>query len=92
MSGCTPTYCGTTVSTQTDLFHTYKQNCAGCHGAELQGVSGPALGNVGDKLTADQIKTLIINGGTGMPPFEKKLNEKQLKELVDYFADKKEKK
>lgn len=89
LSGCEPEYCGSTVSTKTDLFHTYRQNCAGCHGNQLEGVTGPALSNVGGKLSADQIKEMILKGGTGMPSFESTLSEAQIKSLVDYFSDRK---
>ncbi|TLS36107.1 cytochrome c551 [Pseudalkalibacillus caeni] len=45
----------------------FQQSCAGCHGGNLEGVSGPALKNVGSKLSEDEILTKIQEGGNGMP-------------------------
>jgi cytochrome c550 len=45
----------------------YKQNCISCHGNAYQGVVGPALKGVGDRLSADEIKNIITNGKNTMP-------------------------
>ncbi|WP_026692871.1 cytochrome c550 [Peribacillus kribbensis] len=45
----------------------YKQSCSACHGEQYQGGAGPALKGVGQKLSHDQIKKQIVNGGGGMP-------------------------
>lgn len=89
LTGCTLPSCRNVAYEETDLFHTYQQNCAGCHGAQMQGISGPELRKIGAKFTPDQIKTVILNGGTGMPSFDKRLNDKQVKALVDYLANEK---
>ncbi|RKD76541.1 cytochrome c551 [Sinobaca qinghaiensis] len=43
----------------------YQQNCATCHGENLEGNNGPALD--GGNLEEDQVLTMIENGGNGMP-------------------------
>src|SRR5690625_4501536 len=46
----------------------YKNMCASCHGDDLSGDSAPELQQVGNRLSEDEIET-IINEGTdgGMP-------------------------
>ncbi|WP_210365963.1 cytochrome c550 [Bacillus sp. REN3] len=46
----------------------YQQTCAGCHGNQYEGVSGPALKKVGGKYSKDEIKDILINGKGSMPP------------------------
>lgn len=46
----------------------YEQNCASCHGGNLEGASAPALDKVGGALSEEEIADIIQNGkGTGMP-------------------------
>ncbi|EIT86984.1 cytochrome C class I [Fictibacillus macauensis ZFHKF-1] len=45
----------------------YKQNCARCHGVDLQGNIGPSLQKIGSKYSAKEIKGIIENGRNGMP-------------------------
>ncbi|MCP8967617.1 cytochrome c551 [Ectobacillus ponti] len=62
---------GSSASTQTasagDADKVFKQNCASCHGENLQGAVGPNLTKVGSKYTADEIKNIITNGRGAMP-------------------------
>lgn len=44
------------------------QTCAGCHGGNLEGGSGPALSDVGSRLSKEEILDIIENGRPGMPP------------------------
>lgn len=46
----------------------YKNNCAVCHGDDLSDGSAPELTQVGNKLSEDEIKEIIINGTGSMPP------------------------
>ncbi|MBL0388207.1 cytochrome c [Tumebacillus sp. ITR2] len=74
----------------TDVHTIYKQNCAGCHGEQLQGVSGPDLKTVGAKYDNDQLKQLILKGSpNGMPAFQDKLNDAQVVRLVNMLANEK---
>ena len=42
--------------------------CIGCHGGNYEGVgSFPALTDVGDRLSADEIKDILRNGKGAMP-------------------------
>src|SRR5690625_3719080 len=45
----------------------YKENCASCHGEDLEGASGPELTTVGADMSEDEIATQIEEGGDGMP-------------------------
>lgn len=46
----------------------FEQNCAACHGNNLEGGMGPNLQHIGGKLNKDAILKQIANGGGGMPP------------------------
>ncbi|MDN4526756.1 c-type cytochrome [Fictibacillus fluitans] len=45
----------------------FKQNCASCHGNNLEGGTGPALKQIGKEHSKDEIMKQIKNGGGGMP-------------------------
>jgi len=45
----------------------FAQNCASCHGDNLEGRNGPALDKVGSRLSKDEILDKIEKGGAGMP-------------------------
>lgn len=45
----------------------FKENCASCHGENLEGKNGPALDKIGSDLSKDEILEQIKNGGGGMP-------------------------
>jgi mono/diheme cytochrome c family protein len=67
------------------VFHT--QSCERCH--SITGVGGdraPDLGSVGKRLRPNQIKTQILQGGHGMPPFHHVLTNDQVKDLVVFLA------
>ena len=53
------------VLTADELYQ--QRSCLGCHGNELQGISAPALVDVGERLTEEQIKDVIVNGQGTMP-------------------------
>lgn len=44
-----------------------QSSCVSCHGGNLEGLSGPALDKIGDKLSEEEIHDVIINGQGGMP-------------------------
>mgnify|MGYP001217433439 FL=1 len=46
----------------------YTFSCASCHGNDLSGNVGPELQQVGNRLTEEEIKTIIIEGIGTMPP------------------------
>jgi quinoprotein glucose dehydrogenase len=49
----------------------YKQNCSGCHRADLKGSPPefPSLVSVGQKLSADQVTSTVMHGAGRMPGF-----------------------
>lgn len=67
----------------------YKANCIACHGADLQGISGPNLQQVGSRLDAGAIEGIIRNGKGSMPSMSRGLNDEQIKSLSAWLAEKK---
>ncbi|HEX6593244.1 MAG TPA: cytochrome c [Bacillota bacterium] len=66
----------------------YSSNCAACHGAELSGGSAPDLTQIGSKMSADEIKDIILNGTDGgMPPVN--LPDTEAEELAQWLEEKK---
>jgi mono/diheme cytochrome c family protein len=52
----------------TDPEEIYASNsCIACHGANLEGVSGPNISQVGASKSKEEILSIIQNGGNGMP-------------------------
>lgn len=45
----------------------YQKSCISCHGDQYQGGVGPALKGVGDRLSQDEIKDIVVNGKGSMP-------------------------
>lgn len=60
----------------------YQKSCIGCHGDSYQGGIGPALTNIGDKKTKDEIKKIITEGTNGGMP-----SGLVSTEMVDEMAD-----
>jgi mono/diheme cytochrome c family protein len=67
----------------------YTELCTSCHGADLSGGVGPALGpgsNAEDE--SDEFLVFTITNGRGrMPSFESTLNEEQVDRLVGYIRE-----
>lgn len=64
--------CGNDESTETstgqvDPEKIVNNKCTSCHGGNLEGGMGPALNNVGDRLSKDEILHVIENGRGQMP-------------------------
>jgi mono/diheme cytochrome c family protein len=65
----------------------YSSNCASCHGADGQGLVGPALG--GGAVVeaypdeADQV-AVITDGRNGMPDFGDNLSAEEIQAVTDY--------
>jgi mono/diheme cytochrome c family protein len=63
------------------------KGCERCHA--ITGVGGdraPDLGSVGQRRAPNQIKTQILQGGHGMPPFGKVLSKDEVKDLVAFLT------
>lgn len=67
----------------------YTQLCARCHGDDLEGGIGPALGP--DSNAADEsdefLEFTIVNGRGRMPSFSSSLDEEQLDRLIGYMRE-----
>jgi mono/diheme cytochrome c family protein len=66
------------------VFHS--RGCERCH--SIAGVGGdraPDLGSVGAERDARQIKTQILKGGHGMPPFADVLSKDEVKDLLEFL-------
>ena len=56
------------ATTDIDAEAVVQQNCASCHGGNLEGGAGPALDKVGSTHSEEEIHDIIINGQGAMPP------------------------
>ena len=56
------------ATTDVDAEAVVQQNCASCHGGNLEGGAGPALEDVGSRLSEEEIHDVIVNGKGAMPP------------------------
>lgn len=45
----------------------YAQSCLGCHGENYEGAMGPALTNLGERLSDEEIREVLVNGRGPMP-------------------------
>lgn len=67
----------------------YSQFCARCHGGDLSGGIGPALG-AGSELSErdDAYVSETISGGRGrMPAFARTLSDEQIARVVEFLRD-----
>lgn len=67
----------------------YAELCTSCHGSDMSGGVGPALGpgsNAADE-TDEFLEFTIVNGRGRMPSFESTLNEEQVERLVGYIRE-----
>jgi len=66
----------------------YTQNCANCHGGNLQGSYGPSLQKIGKKYSKEEILAIIQKGKGSMPSQAHVAKEDQQK-LAEWLAQKK---
>lgn len=62
------------------LFHT--KGCEHCHGADASGGRGPDLRNVANRMTKQQIRRQILDGGKSMPGFRGVLKPSEVQDLI----------
>ena len=68
----------------------YEKGCEFCHTVEgYGGIRGPDLTYVGDRMTADQIKTRIFSGATNMPSYNGNITDQQLSALLAFLESRK---
>ena len=64
----------------------YDKGCEFCHTvAGFGGIRGPDLTYVGDRMTAEQIKTRIFSGATNMPSYNGNITDQQLTSLLAFL-------
>ena len=70
----------------------YDQVCARCHGNDLGGRVGPALGPDSDAASApdEYLYTTITRGRGSMPSFSRTLDEGQIDRVVSYVRSRQE--
>lgn len=61
----------------------YSASCAGCHGADAMGASGPALAGLVD---SNRVIDIILNGGTSMPAFGSSLSDADIADILAYLG------
>lgn len=64
----------------------FSNNCAACHGEDLSGNSGPDLTQIGNQLSADEIKQIILEGQGNMPPID--VADPQAEEIAQWLSEK----
>lgn len=67
----------------------YAELCARCHGTDLSGGVGPALGpGTNSAAESDEFLEFTITNGRGrMPSFSSSLDEQQVDRLVGYIRE-----
>ncbi|MEH6888977.1 cytochrome c [Bacillus sp. JJ864] len=65
----------------------FQKSCAGCHGNDLQGLSGPALQKVGGKYGKEDIEKIITKGRGAMPAGL--IQGEDAKKVAEWLAEKK---
>lgn len=66
----------------------YKNNCANCHGQNLEGNAGPSLEDIGQRAGKEDIDRIIKNG-KGQMAAQKQLTDEQRSKLAAWLAEKK---
>lgn len=61
--------------------------CAGCHGSEGGGASGPALADNANLEDATFVVTQILEGGDVMPPFADRLSDEDVAAVANYIRN-----
>ncbi len=77
-----PRVLGTEARTGSTL---YRQNCSGCHRLDLKGSPPefPSLVNIGSRISRDQVRSTVVNGGGRMPSFGR-LGDDAVTAIVDF--------
>jgi len=76
------------TETAVDAEKIFANNCASCHGNNLEGNVGPNLTKVGSKYSSEEIQKIIKNGKGQMPAGILK-DDKEIMAVADWLAAKK---
>ncbi len=63
----------------------YVANCLSCHGDKMQGLTGPSLINIGQRIFYDEFKNIVQNGSGRMPGIIH-VDEQTLNSLFRYMG------
>ncbi len=74
---------------------TFKAKCAGCHGADGKGSTGPGKALGVHDFSSDQVTkmsdadliNIVTTGKNKMPPYGKSLKDAEIKDLVAYVRE-----
>ena len=61
----------------------YAANCAGCHGADATGGSGP---NIAGDTEVDEMASVILNGEEEMPAFDT-LTDQEIADIIAWVGE-----
>ena len=78
---------GESIVQQVSAQGLYTANCAGCHGVQGQGGTGPTLAGNRNAARAENVRSVIQYGRGSMPGFGATLSEEQLTVLTDYVVN-----
>lgn len=76
------------TETAVDAEKIFANNCASCHGNNLEGNVGPNLTKIGSKYSSEEIQEIIKNGKGQMPAGILKEDE-EIVAVADWLAEKK---
>lgn len=62
----------------------YQRDCATCHGGDGSGANGPALVDVGDRLSTEEQLDVVREGRGGMPGWKDELTPEEIQAVIDY--------
>ncbi|WP_162495533.1 outer membrane protein assembly factor BamB family protein [Confluentibacter flavum] len=63
----------------------YQQNCATCHGQNREGIAGPALVNLGQRMNMNDFKRILFSGRGDMPSYSH-LKTEELEDLYNFLS------
>ncbi|WP_100611885.1 outer membrane protein assembly factor BamB family protein [Confluentibacter lentus] len=63
----------------------YQQNCATCHGQNREGLAGPALVNLGQRMNMNDFKQILFSGRGDMPSYAH-LKVEEVEALYDFLS------
>lgn len=81
--------CGSDISADATGAEIFSLACARCHGSDLGGGIGPALGpgsNAAEQPD-DFLRTTVTRGRGRMPSFSRTLSDDQVERLIGYLRD-----
>jgi menaquinol-cytochrome c reductase cytochrome b/c subunit len=60
----------------------YVDNCAGCHGDDAQGASGPNI--VNESAEGEEFVEVVLSGEEEMPAFDGDLEDQEIADILAY--------